>query len=585
MRHRQALFTVAAITIMALSGMGGCGGTATDPDGGEGASPDAEAESGLALGKADGFLTACAERAIVLLVNDPEVTDAYLKAGGVHTRARRNLLANRPFPGIEAVDATPWVGPAAFRALAEMVRPTCESAPAPTADVIMSPQEYSASHLARVASIIESSFRSLDVAMYSFRDEGIFDALERAAARGVSIRMIFEAASKDRSSPEGTRSARLEDMGVDVRWINKIMHHKFVIVDGPRDNVTQALNATLATGSANWSSSAGTRFDENTVFIQGSIELPLRFQREFNHLWESSRPLDWNPALQFFASAEVGPELAGDEASVDAVFTSANFEVKQSSRYGPTFSVIRGRSVVAERLVQLIAGAERAIHVASGHLRSRPVAEALMAKAVNAPHVDIRVYLDGQEYISSWYHGEQETKLQTCLASAGGSETRTQSCYDKGFLFGYALHLGGIPVRYKYYAYRWDYTYAPQMHHKYMVIDGATVASGSYNLSDNAEHNTMENVVIYGADEYPGLVEAFEENFETLWRTGEAEGLYDDLLADVEGGTGSVPLVFDPMALQWEQVSALKRALKDACPAVNSESFRRNPGAHKYCDR
>ncbi len=562
----------------------GCGG-AGDPLDSEGPSPDGEAESGLERGKADGFLGPCEERALVLLVNDPSVDEGVLKAGGVHLRARRNLLAGRPFDSVEAVDDTPWVGPVAFRALAGMVTAACAAAPPPIAEVIMSPQPYGDSHLHRVGELIDSAQRSLDIAMYSFRDGGVMDALERAAGRGVSVRMLFESASEDRRAPEGSRSARFEDWGVDVRWINKIMHHKFVLIDGPRDEGLQAIGATLATGSGNWSSSAGTRFDENTVFLRGSAELVLRFQQEFNRLWEHSRPLDWNPDLAFFASADVGPDLAADEPGVDAVFTSANFTVGESARYGPTFSVVRGSNTVSDRIVTLIAGARRSIHIASGHLRSRPVAEALLAKAVQAPEVDIRVYLDGQEYISSWYHGEQERRRQECLVAAGDSDTRAQDCNDKGFLFGYGLGLGGVSVRYKYYAYRWDYTYAPQMHHKYLVFDGETVASGSYNLSDNAEHNTMENLVIYRGSAYPELIAAFEDNFETLWRTGEAAGLYEALLEDAVNGDDAVPLVFEPMALDWERATALKKALRDACPAINSDDFRRNPGAHKWCDR
>ena len=44
-------------------------------------------------------------------------------------------------------------------------------------------------------------------------------------------------------------------------------------------------------------------------------------------------------------------------------------------------------------------------------------------------------------------------------------------------------------------------------------------------------------------------------------------------------------MVFEPMALDWERATALKKALRDACPAINSDDFRRNPGAHKWCDR
>ena len=74
-------------------------------------------------------------------------------------------------------------------------------------------------------------------------------------------------------------------------------------------------------------------------------------------------------------------------------------------------------------------------------------------------------------------------------------------------------------VRYKYYAYRWHYSYAIQMHHKYMIVDGKRLFTGSYNYSDNAEHNTMENVVIYDAAAFPALVAAFVANFEALWQT------------------------------------------------------------------
>lgn len=41
--------------------------------------------------------------------------------------------------------------------------------------------------------------------------------------------------------------------------------------------------------------------------------------------------------------------------------------------------------------------ADESIWVGSGHLRSRPVAEALIAKRAADPMIDIRVYLDGQE--------------------------------------------------------------------------------------------------------------------------------------------------------------------------------------------
>ena len=143
-----------------------------------------------------------------------------------------------------------------------------------------------------------------------------------------------------------------------------------------------------------------------------------------------------------------------------------------------------------------------------------------------------------------------------------------------------------IEERFKHYSYRWHYTYAVQMHHKYVIIDERIVLSGSYNLSDNAEHNTMENVVIYDAVAFPGLVAEFVDNFETMWVTGIDDALYDALLDNVQNGTAAnVPIVYPSMALTWEQVTTLKRAIRDACTDVDSYELRTRPEAHYTCSR
>ena len=65
------------------------------------------------------------------------------------------------------------------------------------------------------------------------------------------------------------------------------------------------------------------------------------------------------------------------------------------------------------------------------------------------------------------------------------------------------------------------------MHHKYVIVDDARVLTGSYNFSSNAEVDSFENTVVFEAERYPELVDAFVDNFETLWVTGQAEGLYE----------------------------------------------------------
>jgi phosphatidylserine/phosphatidylglycerophosphate/cardiolipin synthase-like enzyme len=195
------------------------------------------------------------------------------------------------------------------------------------------------------------------------------------------------------------------------------------------------------------------------------------------------------------------------------------------------------------------------------------------------------VYLDGQEYISAWYDAQQQTDLETCLAAAGDSSSKQQACLDKGFYYSYRLHAAGVPLRFKYSCYRWDYHYAVQMHDKYALFDGRRVASGSYNLSDNAEHNTMENVVLYDGGAFAGLAGQFEQNFETMWVTGIEQARYEALVDLIQDTNEDIPLVFEPMSLTWQQVTDLKDLIRSHCPAVDSDAYRQEPDKHTTCPR
>ena len=153
-----------------------------------------------------------------------------------------------------------------------------------------------------------------------------------------------------------------------------------------------------------------------------------------------------------------------------------------------------------------------------------------------------------------------------------------------GLHFGTALASAGIDLRYKTYSYRWHYYYAAQMHHKTVIVDGDTVASGSYNFSPNAEFSTFENIVFYESYRNPEVVEAFVDNFESIWDTG--AGLYEPLLAEIRSSDdGWFPIIFDSMALSWDQVSQLKEAIRTHCADIDSDSFKQEPWKHANCQR
>lgn len=455
--------------------------------------------------------------------------------------------------------------------------------PAGEMTVIFSPQPPEESHNARVAQIIDGAARSIDVAMYSFSDPDILRALGDAVSRGVRVRFLLDDASADRrlqgDALLASRSGQLEQRGINVRHVNRILHHKLMIVDGPRDDLEAAHTATVVTGSANWSRAAATIYDENTLFSRGHAELALRLQAEMDLLWQHSRDVVVDGSLPFeLSSAAIDDAAIPDDPGIDALFTSDNFTVS-----GDTFTAA-GTSVVADELVRAIEAARESIHVASGHLRSRPVADALMAKKASDPGVDIRVYLDGQEHISAGRHARQVRERSRCLESAGSSEADIRACTDRGFLYGHEVGLHGIDVRYKHYAYRWHISYAKQMHHKYLIIDGLLLYTGTYNLSDNAERNTFENMLVIEASAFPELVLRYRENFARIWETGRAEGRRDRLSQAVRDAE-TIPLVFEPMALSWEEITTLKALIRENCPAVDSAAYRADPAGHRTCER
>ncbi|MEM6995152.1 MAG: phospholipase D-like domain-containing protein, partial [Myxococcota bacterium] len=466
--------TTARLTLLAALTLAACSGATPGDD------PLDDEHAGFADGKADGIVAGSDEAAaVLLLVNDPAVDFEELDDDArLHKTAAANIIEHRNgedglvstadddrFDDLDELDKVSFVGPTALLrlrdyAVAQGYLEQVLGGGDRNIDVIFSPQPIETSHNARVADLIDGAQHSIDIMMYSFSDAAISDALEAAVERGVTVRFVFETANKDRKLDgddlANSKSGRLEQMGVDVRWVNKIMHHKLMIVDGPRDEASRAGTAEIVSGSANWSFGGATRYDENTLFMSGYPEMALRLQAEFDHLWAHSRTLDVGDGIEFEESTldidEQTLSLA-DEENTHIYFTSDNFDVS-----GDTFKKT-GRNTVSDQLVDAIEGATDSILVASGHLRLRPVSEALIAKAEANPDMDIRVYLDAQEYVSATTHNIQVEKLEDCIDNAT-TQSKINSCMDKGFRFGFLVGESGADVRYKWYAQRWHFSYA-----------------------------------------------------------------------------------------------------------------------------
>ena len=74
------------------------------------------------------------------------------------------------------------------------------------------------------------------------------------------------------------------------------------------------------------------------------------------------------------------------------------------------------------------------------------------------------------------------------------------------------LQDAGIPVRF-------NSQYAI-MHDKFMVIDGKTVETGSFNYTAAAEKHNAENVIVIHDDKE--LADKYTENWKKLWNESDA---------------------------------------------------------------
>ncbi len=407
--------------------------------------------------------------------------------------------------------------------------------------VIFSPQAMENSHLTEAAKFIDGAQHTVDIAMYSYsHQDPVRSALRRALERGVKIRFL---ANTDLANSE-SKAGGLEELGIDVRRVTKIMHHKFAIIDGPRDESShgRAATARIVSGSGNWSSSAATKYDENTLFLNGYPELALRMQRDFDTLWAGSKDIVYNESLEWdTTSANISDELIAqyEDPNSHAYFTSVNFSPTSSKGWS-----VLGTTAVTDQLVAAIGSADTSIEIATGHFLSIPIASAVANALQSNPALDVKIVLDCQETSKS---GEI-ADLKEDIEDAGGS------------------------IYYKCNTYRWHYKYANQMHHKYIVLDGDELYTGSLNFSDNAETNTFENILMFTGAEHASLVQSYRANFETVRAYGRENNLatLDELRDDIANGS-TVPLTWNPpMSIDLGTFRDLKDLIREHCPATKS---------------
>jgi phosphatidylserine/phosphatidylglycerophosphate/cardiolipin synthase-like enzyme len=323
----------------------------------------------------------------------------------------------------------------------------------------------------RVAAFLSQARRSLDLALYDVRLPGepgdiVADALRDAAARGVDVRLAYNADHDERvfPPPPRTRPQLLEQLRFPtcgIPGIPDLMHHRYVVRDGE----------TVWTGSANWTSDSWT-LQENVVVQARSNELAAEYARNFEELW-STRDVD--------RSGHREPRrlsLGGRDAR--AWFTPGHGEE------------------LSHRIARALSGARKRIRIASPVITAGPILGTLAELAAEA-RVDLRGVVDRtqmEQVVHQWRtNGRSAWKIPILASVLRHADFR------------------GKPST------QWTPESTHDFMHAKVAVADDRVFAGSFNLSRSGERNA-ENVLELRdaelADRLAAFVDAIRDRYEAM---------------------------------------------------------------------
>ena len=131
--------------------------------------------------------------------------------------------------------------------------------------------------------LVDNSKTSIDIAIFGYNEiPAITDALQKAKNRGVKIRFIYdepfdvlETYYNDNRIIKNLASVSASDRNLRAKSSsNYLMHNKFVIFD----------EATVYTGSMNFSSTGLSGYDVNDIVVIQSKEVADLYQKEFEQM-------------------------------------------------------------------------------------------------------------------------------------------------------------------------------------------------------------------------------------------------------------------------------------------------------------
>jgi phosphatidylserine/phosphatidylglycerophosphate/cardiolipin synthase-like enzyme len=200
----------------------------------------------------------------------------------------------------------------------------------------------------RIAESIQAARQSVDVAVFEFNLMPLAEALLRAQARGVRVRLVTDADTMSEAPVQALAAAGVPVVA-DAR--DEFMHHKFVVLDG----------SSVWTGSMNFTRNDAYRNDNVVIHIT-SVRLAENYAHEFEEM---------------FSARTFGPRSPAD--------TPHPLVTLDGTRVASYFSPDDG---VAAHVRDVLAGAQRSIYFMAFAFTRLDLADALLERA--AAGVDVR---------------------------------------------------------------------------------------------------------------------------------------------------------------------------------------------------
>ena len=126
---------------------------------------------------------------------------------------------------------------------------------------------------AAIVKAVDAARSEADVAMFTFTSKNIMEALKRASARGVSVKLMLFIGQKFPFAQEA-KASRMNLRYKTGRLEKGQMHNKFAVLDG----------RLLINGSFNWTVTAEESNTENTIFTTAP-EYVRPYKAEFDKLF------------------------------------------------------------------------------------------------------------------------------------------------------------------------------------------------------------------------------------------------------------------------------------------------------------